>query len=460
MRCRLLLAAAAAALLAAGLSVTRSATADAEAPPWKVGLASAKITPEGPIRMAGYASRKKPSEGVLADLFAKAMAIEDAQGHRAVLVTCDVIGFRDQVAKGVCDAIEKKTGIKRHQVLLCPSHTHTGPSVGLTRDPDSKVPDDEQRVVHEYTQKLIAELADLAAAALADLKPARLSYGLGAVSFVMNRREFTHRGVRLGFNPRGYVDRGVPVLRVDDPQGKPRAVVFGCACHNTTLTGQHFVLSGDYAGFAQAHVEEKMPGAQAMFIIGCGGDANPYPRGQVEHAKEHGSELGGEVVRVAGGKLKAIGGPLCTVLEAADAPLLPVPSPEKLAEMVKGPHHVSYCAKKMLAAVEAGETLPETYPVPIAVWQFGQDLTLVAISGEVLGGYVPLVEKAVGPLNLWVSGYANDTFGYLPTAAALEEGGYETRGLFVAPGFFTPKAQDVVVARIRELAAKAGRRVP
>jgi len=61
------------------------------------------------------------------------------------------------------------------------------------------------------------------------------------------------------------------------------AVLFGCACHNTTLTGAHYEICGDYAGFAQAHVEKEQPGVQAMFMIGCGGDANPYPRGEVDH---------------------------------------------------------------------------------------------------------------------------------------------------------------------------------
>ena len=38
---------------------------------WKVGVASAKITPEQRLHMSGYAGRKEPAEGTEQDLFGK-----------------------------------------------------------------------------------------------------------------------------------------------------------------------------------------------------------------------------------------------------------------------------------------------------------------------------------------------------------------------------------------------------
>lgn len=432
-----------------------------QSPEWKVGLARVKITPEGPIWMAGYAARNKPSEGVLLDLYAKAMVLEDKTGHRGLVVTVDVISFDQQVWDAVVERVGQKTSLRREQILLAPSHTHTGPLVSLRGERSGySVPEDQQKIVHQYTEKLVGQLAELAAAALADLKPAQLAWGWGVVHFPMNRRQFTPQGVILGVNPRGYVDRSVPVLRVEDAEGKIRAVLFGCACHCTTLTGQHYVISGDYAGFAQQHIETQLPGVQAMFIAGCGGDANPYPRGEIEHVRKHGPDLGAEVCRVLEGKLQPVRGPLRTLLESADTPLQAVPPKEELEKMAKDPGHRAY-AKQMLAALEAGKRIPKTYPVPVALWQFGEDLTLVGISGEVLGGYVLRVEKAIGPLGLWVAGYTNEVFGYLPTATAIAEGGYETRGLYgQVVGFFAPAAEDAVVAKVRELAEKAGRKLP
>ncbi len=75
--------------------------------------------------------------------------------------------------------------------------------------------------------------------------------------------------------------------------------------------------------------------------------------------------------------------------------------------------------------------------------------------------YVTLIERAIGPNRLWVAAYCNDVYGYLPSAQVLAEGGYETRGLYSGGvGFFDPKAQDVVVATVRDLALKAGRKLP
>jgi len=445
-------------ILAATLG--RPCVASAEEGALRVGLARAKITPEGPIRMAGYGSRDKPSEGVLADLFAKAMAIEDAEGERAVLLTSDVIGYNARVADLVCRKIMEKTGLKRRQILLNPSHTHTGPVIGIPGSTGYGLEGEEAERVHQYTEKLADTLATLAAEALADRKPARVLWGIGVTHIVMNRREFTERGVRLGFNPRGYVDRSVPVLRVDSPEGELRALLFGCACHNTTLGGKHYEICGDYAGFAQAHVEGQLPGVQAMFMIGCGGSANPYPRGTVEAAQQNGESLGAEVCRVAALELAPVRGPLSPALEYAELPLAPVPPRAELEELVKGPGYLAYNYRRMIEALDKGDSLPTVYPAPIAVWQFGDDLTLVGLPGETVNGYVPLVEDAIGHRKLWVAGYANDDFGYLPTKKVLAEGGYETRGLIPDVGFFTPEAEDVVVAKVRRMAEKAGRTLP
>ena len=114
-------------------------------------------------------------------------------------------------------------------------------------------------------------------------------------------------------------------------------------------------------------------------------------------------------------------------------------------------------ANDPLAAVNAGKKLPTKYTMPIAVWQFGRDLTLVGLSGEVVAEFVPLVQKTIGDNRLWIAGYCNDVFGYLVTADMLRKGGYETRGLFHEIGAIAPEAQDTVLRAVRDLARKAGR---
>ena len=116
----------------------------------------------------------------------------------------------------------------------------------------------------------------------------------------------------------------------------------------------------------------------------------------------------------------------------------------------------------MLAKLDRGEKLPTSYSCPVAVWQFGKDLTLVGLSGEVVVDYVPLLERSLGPNKLWLAAYCNEVYGYLPSARLLREGGYETRGIY-AGGMdrrFAAEAQDVLVEKVYELAKRVGREVP
>jgi hypothetical protein len=439
-----------------------SSVVPAAEPEWKVGLAQAKITPERPVLMAGYAGRTKPFEKVAADLYVKALALEDRDGHRAVVVTADLIGFSAAVAEPICQRVEKKTGLKREQILLNASHNHAGPQLSLKAPPKDDPAAGEALRTVEYTRQLQDKVVEVVAEALGRLEPARLSWGGGVADFVMNRREFTPDGIILGVNPRGLADRSVPVLRVDGPDGKPRAVLFGAAVHGTTLGQDNYQLCGDYAGFAQAYVQERYPQAQAMFLIGCAGDANPYPRGTMDLARKHGKALADEVCRVLEGKLRPVRGPLQVAFGQADLPLQAAPSREELQKLAadrRSPK--TWGAKEMLAVLDRGDKLPSHYTAPFAVWQFGRDLTLVGLSGEVVVDYVPLLEKELGPNQLWLAGYCNDVFGYLPSARVLAEGGYETRGLYSGgAGFFDPKAEQVVARKVRELAKKVGRPLP
>jgi hypothetical protein len=425
---------------------------------WKVGLAQAKITPEQPVLLAGYASRDRPFEKVTTDLYAKALALEDQRGQVAVLVTTDLIGLSAAVAEPVCARLVDRAGLKREQILLTASHTHTGPALSL--DParaGGRSPGDAQRTV-EYTRTLQDRLVEVVLAALKKREPARLSWGTGVANFVLNRRQFTPRGVILGMNTRGPADRTVPVLRIDTPEGRLRAVVFGAATHNTTLRANCYEVCGDYAGFAQANLEAKHPGVQAMFVLGFAGDSDPYPHGTMDLARKHGLELSHEVARVLTGKLEPVRGPLRLAFDKVRLPL-DVPTRADLEKRAAARDRTEAAnAKRLLAALDKGEPLRDHYSAPVAVWQFGNDLTLVALSGEIVVDYVALLEKALGPNRLWLSAYANDVYGYLPSARLLAEGGYETRGLGGIR--FSPRAQDALVAEVRELAARVGRAFP
>ena len=96
---------------------------------WHAGVAKVNISPELPIWLSGYGGRNKPAATKHDDLWAKALVIEDAAGHRAVLVTLDLVGIPRELSLNVCKQIEKRYKLPRAAIALCSSHTHSGPVV-------------------------------------------------------------------------------------------------------------------------------------------------------------------------------------------------------------------------------------------------------------------------------------------------------------------------------------------
>lgn len=434
---------------------TRAAEPGAE---WSVGVKAIKITPDKPVQLAGYAARTKPSESVDQDIYTKALAFKDSAGTRAVIVTVDICILPADVARGVRERIAQKTRLDPAAILLSVSHTHSGPAVSLQSEAAAGQVNPGSADTVAYTRSLQDKLVAVAEQALADMKPAKLSVGSGFASFMMNRRQFTEKGVILGVNPRGLVDRTVPVLRVDSPDGKVLAVLFGAACHGTTVPSNHLGICNDYSGYAREYIEKQYPGAQTLFMMGCGGDANPYPRHELGRAQKHGEELGKEVCRVLESKLQPVRGPMKCVVETADLPLQKCDRAAVETMAKSGPGLHKQVAQQMLAILDRGEKLAATYKTPVSAWQFGGDLTLVALPQEVVVDYVQLTENAIGPLKLWIAAYCHEVCGYLPSKRVLKEGGYETRGLYTDVGLFAPEAEDEMVRAVQKSASDAGRK--
>ncbi len=435
--------------------VAASATCQAEDAEWKVGVATVAITPRQPMWMAGYAGRTKPSEGVLSELHAKALAIEDSAGTRAVIVTTDLISIprplRLQVVKGVAE----KYKVDPKGLLLNCSHTHCGPVVKDDLEMSVMYPlDPEQRQrVESYFVSLTDKLVGVIGAAVEDLQPAKLSYSHARCSVAMNRRLPTKDGFQNSPYPDGPVDHDVPVLRIESLDGKTlRAVAFGYACHNTT-TGL-MQINADYAGYAQTEIEKAHPGATALFVMGCGGDQNPYPRGQIEWAMTHGKTLATAVEAALLPVPKPIRGPLKFDLKEVDLPFEPVTRDELLARRESKDGYEKRRTEALLAEHEKNGKVRESYPYPIQVLQFGGDLTLVTLGGEVVIDYALRLKRELGDGPVWVAGYSNDVMAYIPSERVLKEGGYEGVGAMRysnLPSSWRSGVEDRITTTVREL---------
>jgi len=428
-------------------------------PSIRAGAARIDITPEGPVWMSGYAARNKPSEGVLMPLWAKALALEDARGNRAVIVTTDLIGLPMELTDLVAARAMEKYKLDRASLVFNASHTHTGPVVrGNLSVMESQQPPHREALA-AYRQTLQQKLLDVIGAALADLAPAELAFAHGEARFGVNRRQFTPAGVVIGVNPDGPVDPRVPVLRVTSPSGKVRALLFGYACHNTTLTAEFYQLSGDYAGFAQAELEKEFPGAVALFVQLCGGDQNPNPRSKLEYAEQHGRTLAAEVARVARTAMSPAGGRIRAAYQLAALPFAPH-TREQFEQELKDANVFRQRRARLMLQLYDERREPRQLRYPVQAVRLERGFTLIALGGEVVVDYALWAYRTWPQERLMVAGYSNDVACYIPSARILREGGYEAVDSMIyygQPGPFTEEVEARIQDAVRQVMKRVGR---
>lgn len=418
-------------------------------PYWKAATRKLCITPREPIRLAGFADRFNPTGEVLQDIHARTLVLQDEAGQLSVLLATDLLGFSRDMSETIARGVQDRFGLSRDHVVLNASHNHSGPVTGDLLHLYFELSDDEKLVIARYTQWLVQALVDLVGETLRDLQPVGLSFGLGAAGFGTNRRRAT-----AGFRHfPGPVDHDVPVLAVRTVSGDMLAVVFGYACHTTASHGNQ--IHGDYAGFAQTELEALYPPANALFVAGCGGDINPLPRARPDAAQTYGGILASAVEEVLKAPMTAVTGPLRTSFTEVNLGFQTPPTRGELLMGIIGATGLYLRGlQHALSNLERDGQFSESCPFPIQVWQFGDALTWIFLSGEPVVDYALFFKTRCGFNTTWVSGYCNELLAYIPSLRVLREGGYEGGAGSLEYGLPAPFAEDVeekIVAGVAQL---------
>ena len=398
----------------------------ANAKSWSAGVARVVITPETSVWLAGYGSKRAP-DGKLHDLWMKALALRDVHGQTVVLITSDFQGVPKIMSDRVFAQLREQYQLERTQVIFTFSHNHCGPRLGDDLVDYYLVDEEQVALVDEYTDQMVTATVKLVGEALQALAPASIQIGSGKATFAVNRRNNREADVpaliAAGTPLVGPVDHSVPVLTVTRPDGKLEAVLFGYACHPTTLS--FMTWCGDYPGFAQLEIEKLHPGTTAMFVNTCGGDQNPLPRRTVELCEKYGHMLAVSVEEVIQQPLKPVQPKLRTAFEIIDLPYLKVASREELTESLQNSNSVRVrWAERMLKKLDAGATFETEYPYPIHAWRLGEEMLLIGMGAETVVDYALRFKAEYGP-GTWVCGYADDMISYIPSRRVWDEGGYE-----------------------------------
>ena len=423
---------------------------------WQAGSAKAVITPPSPMWMSGYASRNKPSEGNIHDLWAKALVLQDAEGHKVLLVTLDLVGIDRMTSQSICEKLAQNHGLQRSEITLSTSHTHSGPVVGKNLISMYALDDENHRLISEYTTFLSDSIVKIVAEAFANVAPAVVQYGSGQATFAVNRRNNREPDVpmlRAAGQLVGPVDHDVPLLAVRSPEGQLRTVLFGYACHATVLSGMNWC--GDWPGFAQLEIERRHPDTMAMFMAGCGADQNPLPRKTVEFATDYGSQIADSIDRALAGPMRPLHGSLHTAYREIDLAFDELPSREKIEADLKSDNvYLARRAADLLEKLSRDGKLSPTYPYPVQMWRLG-DLHITALGGEVVVDYALRLKSELPGTTNWIGGYCNDVMAYIPSLRVLKVGGYEGESAMIYYGLPTKWSADVeehIVKTVKELA--------
>lgn len=425
---------------------------------FRAGVSKVRITPPVPFQLSGYSSRTNLATEVRNDLWAKALALQSTEGGRAVIITTDLIGLPKEVSEEVAQRAKAKHGLARSELLLNSAHIHSGPMVWPNLRNMFDATPERIAPMERYSRDLADKLLELIGTSLADLQPAKIAVAHDSANFAVNRREPTPNGFKLGVNPSGPTDHDVPVLTVRAADGRLRAMLFGYACHNTTLTGTWNVIDGDYAGAAQRQLESSHPGAVALFIMLCGGDQNPNPRNTIELAEDHGRALAAAVERALASASRSVCPPIRTAYRLTTIEYAAHSRETFVAELSHKSAANRRRAAMMIASYDNGSPVRDA-SYPVQAIRLGDDFCLLGLGGEVVVDYALRSKREYAHENLVVAGYCNDVMGYIPTARILKEGGYEPCGstvYYAQPGPFSQDIEETIFASIRHVMAEVG----
>ena len=265
------------------------------------GVARADITPPVGIAQMNWGSQTH-IEAVGIDpvgMVATALVISDGK-QKFVMVDVDRL-----YVQGLEPAIERAselTGIPAAHIRLGASHTHSGPFLSAQKGPADIDLSQYQSVILRHRDQVVDKIVGAIVEANSKLRPVHIYAGRGTGTININRR-FRSQGntpPAVGRNPKGFVDRELVVVRIDDEEGKPYAILANFQCHGTVLGHENKFISPDWIGTTRRVVEQAFPGALCLFFQGAAGNQGPVEgfTGDLRVAHRLGSILAHEIAAV------------------------------------------------------------------------------------------------------------------------------------------------------------------
>ncbi len=384
----------------------------------RAGVSRVDITPPLGVELWGYFDRSGPANGKLDPLFARVLVLDDGRQSVAVITLDLGRSFGPPQIAWLRDKARRQHAVA--EVMLIASHTHSGPVIDDSYDDG----------VPEWEQRALEKIADAIGDAVSKMKTARIGVGLGQTVIGHNRRVIQSDGsVKMLWRnstgqQTGMIDPTVGVIRVDDANGTPMAILVNYACHPVIFGPDNLRYSADYPGAMARLVEASFDQKPICFFLqGAPGDINPMmdktPLAENADAIkiEIGEQLGREVVRVA----KTIKPEVAATPEVAF-----------LSEEIRFRNRWDLDSMRQMLNLAFPPAMAKRYQryitpeiiAPVTTLVINKQIALVGLPGEPFVG-LQLLLKARSPIaTTFMTGYTNGYYGYFPTINAAVAGGY------------------------------------
>ena len=380
-----------------------------------LGTSQINITPEQPVIMSGYDSRKTPSVGIHDSLFATALFFS-GEREKALLISADMIGFPHALVDSLKMDINIKTRLPADRIMIIATHNHGGPAIHTY---ETILPEANE----EYIRTLKEKLESLAMAAMNSPKPFLMGIGKATCTMNINRRAvFADGGVWLGRNPDGVCDHELDLIKFTDPDNKVIAVLLNWPCHGTVSGQENYLITGDWPASAVRYIKKSM-GKNIVVVVTAGASANINP---IYGPGKDFDEVEAVGYHVALEASKALG-------QIKTAPVRSISFTNAVFD---------YAGKKGWKDRFPETSIESGTMVNIRLTALKLDkLVFCGISGELMTEMGMQVKKSSPFPNTIMITHCNGLSGYICTDKAFSEGGYEPKVSHLMPGVEKPLVQ-------------------
>ncbi len=385
----------------------------------KAGAAAVDITPPTGLKMYGYANRKSGAAGVLDPLYARTLVLETSDKRFALVVLDLGRVFAPSWIERLRAKVKQSSGID--YVLVAATHTHSGP------DPTDQFPAANPP---DWETPILEKAAGVIQQAHQRAVEARLGTGYGVAYIGHNRLRHNPDGTASWFErnptmvPTAPVDPTVSVVRIDNSQGEPIAVLVNYACHPVIFGSDNLQYSADWPGVMIKTVERAFGGKPvAMFLQGGDGDINPYyavtplEQDAIGRREWSGERVGHEAARVAQGIATQADADASLQYSEDSLPMNLRWNPAKFREAVLsswGPE----------AAAEFDRQQKQPMRLPATTLLINKRIALMTMPGEPFVDFQMDWRNRCPVPDALFMGYSTADFDYFPTIRAATFGGY------------------------------------